>query len=73
MHGLHAFYLPVQVLPEVRLILDHLDGYQLERKELAFLVLYEIDVSVGALAQSALVLVLVQKHQILYNSNLSLT
>jgi hypothetical protein len=46
------------------LVLDHFYGDQLEGVDLALAVLDEIDVAIGALAESALVLVFVQEHKI---------
>ena len=63
-HALHALDLPVQVLPQVGLVLDHPHLDQLQGELLAVVVLDQVHISVGALPQPPLVPILVQKHQI---------
>lgn len=65
-HGLHALDFAVQILAQMRLVLDHADGDEFERQQLPLLVLHQIHVPVGSLPQPPLVLVPVQKHKILY-------
>lgn len=64
-HRLHALDLPVQVLPQVRLVLDHPHRDQLQGQLLPLLVLHQVHVPVRPLPQAPLVLVLIQEHKIL--------
>lgn len=71
-HCLHALDFPIEILPKMGLILNHLHGDELQGQQLSLLILDQIDIAVCTLPQPTLVLVLVQKHQRYYNkSNLT--
>ncbi len=66
-HCLHALNLTIQILPEMRLVLNHLHWDQLQCQQLPLLILHQVNVTVCTFAQSTLVLILVQEHQRYYN------
>lgn len=65
MHAFHALYFSIEIFSEMRLGFNHFYWYQFESQQSAFLIFYQIDIAIGSFSQSLLILVLIQKHELI--------